>query len=65
MAKLKFYISISRSPEANGLWYESSVDKFDMIVESTNASIAENMLRSQYGHNGRTIKVNATYQGTV
>lgn len=65
MAKLKFYVSISRSPEANGLWYESSVDKFDMIVESTNHGAAENMLRSQYGHNGRTIKVSVTYQGTV
>jgi hypothetical protein len=62
---LKFYVSISRSPEANGLWSESSTDKFETVVEQTNITIAENMLRSQYGHNDRTCKVYVSYMGTV
>ncbi len=67
MAKLKFYVSISRSPDANGVWSESSTDKFTTIVEeaNSNVTIAENMLRSQYGHNNRTTKVDVSYQGTA
>ena len=60
---LKFYVSISRSPNGNGVWSESSVDKFETLVEQSNISTAENMLRSQYGHNDRTVKVSVTYQG--
>ena len=67
MAKLKFYVSVSRSPDANGVWSDSSTDKFTTIVEEANANvtIAENMLRGQYGHNNRTVKVDVSYQGTA